>query len=155
MSFSSLMLLYIGGMSLIVAEIFVPGAIIGTIGFIMVLSSLIVAFMKFGAVTGGTLTVVSAVMGFAIFQFALRRLSLLTEQKTEDGFVAVEEGLERFLGLTGVVETPLRPVGTARFEAEPLTVMTRGELVSRGALVTVIRVEGDKVVVKEDQAAQA
>jgi membrane-bound serine protease (ClpP class) len=52
------------------------------------------------------------------------------------------------LGAQGVTLTPLRPAGTGLFQGERLDIMSEGEYVPANTPVTIVRVEGNRVVVR-------
>ena len=51
-------------------------------------------------------------------------------------------------GKEGEAATDLRPAGTVVMEGKKVDVVTSGELVVRGSKVKVVKVEGNRVVVK-------
>ncbi len=53
------------------------------------------------------------------------------------------------IGQTGVALSPLRPSGSAKFNAFRLTVVTRGEMIEAKREVRVIAMDGNSIVVKE------
>jgi membrane-bound serine protease (ClpP class) len=55
------------------------------------------------------------------------------------------------MGRTGTAVTSLRPAGTARFDDLLLDVVSEGMFIGAGTTVTVIRVEGPRVVVSPAQ----
>lgn len=72
----------------------------------------------------------------------------MKESLTKDqGFVPVEK--LSLLGTTGTSITPLRPSGTAMIGGERVDVVTEGSFISANAPVSVIKVEGGRIVVKE------
>ena len=56
--------------------------------------------------------------------------------------------LEHLMGHQGRAATQLTPSGKARFGNELVDVIADGEVISRGALVTVVAVHGNRVVVR-------
>lgn len=144
-------ILYLLGATCIVLEIFLPGAIVGIVGGIMVITSISWTYIDYGRGAGGLMTIASIAAGYALFRYTLRRFTLTTQQLPEDGYVAFEAGLDALLGQLGQVTTPLHPVGTALFGERRVTVISRGELISPGTSVEVIKVEGNKVLVREHQ----
>ncbi len=61
---------------------------------------------------------------------------------------ATEEGLGTLVGRQGVAQSPLRPSGIASFGERRVDVVTRGEHLAAGAIVRVLRVEGNRVIVE-------
>ncbi|MDF2938950.1 MAG: serine protease, partial [Paenibacillaceae bacterium] len=88
--------------------------------------------------------------GFVIYAFRKRgiwnKFILKDELKTELGYVS-QPVKEYLLGKTGKALTPLRPAGTAVFDGERVDVVTAGEFIGQGQPVTVVLVEGGRVVV--------
>jgi membrane-bound serine protease (ClpP class) len=66
---------------------------------------------------------------------------------TIDGEVTLEPGVR------GVAETDLRPSGAARLRERRVDVVADGEFVARGDRVVVVRVEGNRVVVRREDRA--
>jgi membrane-bound serine protease (ClpP class) len=147
-----LLLIYTMSLGLLIVEVFIPGGIVGSLGFVGVLTALTFTWTQHGVVAGGALTLFSALFGLGLVRLTLSRVSHTDAQSSKDGYVAVETGLEALRGRLGRVESQLRPVGTARFDDAPVTVITRGELIEVGAEVKVIDVAGDRVVVTRTTA---
>ncbi|MEW6490840.1 MAG: NfeD family protein, partial [Thermodesulfobacteriota bacterium] len=77
-----------------------------------------------------------------------RRLVLDTELPVEAGFGSAPEADRRWLGRRGVSLSPLRPAGIAEFDGERVDVVSQGDLIEAGQPVEVVRVEGNRVVVR-------
>ncbi len=146
--------LFIIGIILLVIEIFVPGfGIWAIIGIICLMSGVIMAAYDSSAAAlslgiGFILALVLA--GFVIYAFRKRgiwnKFILKDELKTELGYVS-QPVKEYLLGKTGKALTPLRPAGTAVFDGERVDVVTAGEFIQQGQQVTVVLVEGGRIVV--------
>jgi membrane-bound serine protease (ClpP class) len=76
-----------------------------------------------------------------------RRLSLRSEQKNEEGYVAPDPGYQKYLRKRGYALTVLRPAGTAMIEGNRLDVVTAGDFIEKGEAVRVVAVEGVRIVV--------
>jgi membrane-bound serine protease (ClpP class) len=57
-------------------------------------------------------------------------------------------GDQRWLGQRGTTTSPLRPAGVAEFDGERIDVVSRGEYVDAGEPIEVVRVEGNRIVVR-------
>lgn len=77
------------------------------------------------------------------------KLALQNRQQREDGYVAPLREMDAFTGKEGIALTPLRPSGTVEVEGQRLDVVTDGEFIAPGSQVTVVKVEGTRVVVKQ------
>jgi membrane-bound serine protease (ClpP class) len=53
-----------------------------------------------------------------------------------------------WIGAQGVTLTPLRPAGTGLFQGKRLDIMSEGEYVSANMPVTIVQVEGNRIVVR-------
>ncbi len=74
---------------------------------------------------------------------------ILKDSLTKDqGFVPVSEKLS-LIGLKGISVTPLRPSGTAMIADERVDVVTEGSFIQANVPITVVKVEGGRIVVKE------
>jgi membrane-bound serine protease (ClpP class) len=147
--------LFVLGLIMICLEIFLPGAIIGTIGGLALLSSVVLAFKQQGTVFGiwwlvGTLAVTLAGIYLAIKSFPRSRTGkILILQSSETGFVSGGEGLAVLVGKNGAAVSSLRPSGVAEIGGKRIDVVTGGEFIPAGKKITVVAVEGSRVMVKE------
>jgi membrane-bound serine protease (ClpP class) len=77
-----------------------------------------------------------------------RRLVLETELSTREGFASAPEADSHWLGKTGKAATPLHPAGIAEIDEERVDVVSDGEPIDAGELIKVVRVDGNRVVVR-------
>ena len=77
-----------------------------------------------------------------------RRLILDTGLGAGHASGAAPEGDLRWLGKRGRTSSPLRPAGIAEIEGERVDVVSEGELIEPGTPVEVIRVDGNRIVVR-------
>lgn len=143
--------LVVAGFLLVAAEIFLPGLIAGTLGFLCLAASVALVFHLHGAgpglvaalVVGGSCTV-GLVVWLKIFPqtFIGRRIVLSRRQKHEAPAAA------DLVGATGLALTPLRPSGTARVDGKRVDVTAVGEFLEEGAAVEVVAADGLRVVVR-------
>jgi membrane-bound serine protease (ClpP class) len=149
-----LIFLYLLGIALLCAEIYLPGAILGIIGAISLVLTVVVSFSRYGS-SGGfiALFVVSLTLALAMYFFVkffpgtwLGKKLLLSRNlnQPESG----ETKTESLLGKKGVALTDLRPSGMARIGADKVDVVTQGDYISKGKEVEVIGQEGNRIVVK-------
>ena len=69
-----------------------------------------------------------------------------------DAKVVAPETQAVSIGFAGVTRTALRPTGKAVFGEKVLEVSSRGEFVEAGRPVEVVRIDGNKVVVRSLEA---
>ena len=148
-----LLILLAAGMLLIGAEIFVPGAVLGTLGGIAFFGAVIVAFnisatlgfyTLFGVLILTVLTVVIWIKVFPKSEVG-RKMTL-----SEDGkaFKATE-AKPSLVGKQGTAYSGLRPAGYALIDGQRLDVVAEGGIIDKGQPVVVIKVEGNRVVVRK------
>ena len=150
------LLLFIGGISLIGLEMFIPGGIVGTVGVVTLVYAIIYVnkstyYIAFILVISLILAVILYYVNRNVFHkklMFLDRLVLNDSISTKDGYVASESRLE-LLGQKLIAYTDLRPAGVAVLENEKLDVVTDGDFVEKGNKIEVIRVEGMRIVVKK------
>ncbi|MBU7593634.1 NfeD family protein [Metabacillus halosaccharovorans] len=149
-------ILFILGVIFLIAELFVPGGILGILGFAGVIGSLYVASGNFVHMT------ISLLISFAVAFAAsillvkvfgkrmniFKKLILRDSTNTESGYVSNVSRRE-LVGAEGIALTTLRPSGTAVINDERLDVVTEGGYIIKGQKVKVIKVEGSRIVVRE------
>lgn len=139
-----ILVLYMAGLALIVAETFIPGLIIGLVGSGLIAVSVIFGFRHHWALGAGQI-VLTVLVAPAAFVAGIRRMSL---KSTLEGGATFTSDYAALAGKAGEALTDLRPGGVAALDGRRVDVVTNGELVPRGAPVTVIKVEGNRVVVR-------
>ncbi|MDD1503418.1 nodulation protein NfeD [Lysinibacillus sp. CNPSo 3705] len=152
------LLLFIVGLALVVAEFFVPGGIVGILGGVLILLSLILAGANMMQMLVAIfIALVVAIIGMVILMkffgkklHVLNKLVLMDATTTEEGYVSNVNRTE-LLGKVGTTVTPLRPAGTMLFGSERIDVVSEGGYVDAGKHVEVIKVEGSRIVVRQTE----
>ncbi|MGA0849667.1 MAG: NfeD family protein [Chthoniobacterales bacterium] len=145
--------LFVVGFLLIAAEVFLPGLILGTIGFLCLVASVALVFVQFGTSSGllaafvvGGLSLAGFLLWLNLFPrtFIGRRLMLRTQQPADQ-----TAGQNRTLvGESGEALTPLRPSGTARIGGKRVDVTAVGDFLEQGAALVVVAADGMRVAVR-------
>ncbi len=141
------------GFMLVVAEMFLPGMVLGILGAILLGASVVVGFTEYGA--GGGTVVFCVVMTGSIIAFFTwmnlfqrtgvgRNLTLGVSLGAGDDLPEVD-GL---LGKDGKAITDLRPSGKIEIEGKRVDVVAESAYVESGSEVTVIQASGSRVVVR-------
>lgn len=148
-------ILFIAGMALILAEFIVPGIVCGAIGALFVLASaglgcytypdyawIIILFEFVGVVF-------SIILGIYILSHsrAGKHLILQDSQQADSGWVAFDSD-ESLLGAQGEVLTALRPAGTIVVDKKRIDAVSDADFIDKGIAVRVIEVHGSRVVVE-------
>lgn len=149
-------LLFLIGFALLVAELFIPGGIIGIIGGAMVIISLLFAGANFVHMAYSILIAMFiAVIGMVIIMkfFGKRlhffnKLVLKDATTTEEGYVSNVNRIE-LIGKVGVAITPFRPAGVISVDNERIDAVSEGGYIDARKKIEVIKVEGSRIVVRE------
>jgi len=97
-------------------------------------------------------------IGAAIGLYLLGRLMIKTKfweqltspdiQKKEDGYTTTF-GWESLVGETGIADTDLHPSGWVKVDDQRVFVVSEGEFVEKGKSVQILKVDGNRIVVRE------
>lgn len=159
------LLLVVGGMALLALEFLViPGfGIAGILGALVLLAGLVLSLTG----DGDTAPVIVQAAGRVIFALLLavlssllflrllprlpfgRRLILETGLPASQGYESSPPGDHEWMGKRGRAMSPLRPAGIAEFDGTRVDVVSDGPLIESGAAVEVIRVDGNRIVVRQ------
>lgn len=150
------LILFIVGIALLLLEFFLPGAIVGIIGGLCILWSILIAgesvvqmgiylliAIAIAIVTGIILT---KVFGKRIQLF--NKIVLKDSTSSEKGYISNKSRLE-LIGLTAEALTALRPSGTIVVGDERIDAVTEGSFIDKGTKVKIIKAEGARIVVRE------
>ncbi|MCI4136460.1 nodulation protein NfeD [Bacillus vallismortis] len=149
-------LLFAGGVILILLEIFLPGGIIGLLGLGAIVASLFLAAGSF-TVMAISLLIASAVSitAFILLTRVLgkrmkffKKFVLNDSTNTESGYVSNQTRTD-LIGKVGITYTQLRPAGTVNIDDERLDVVSEGSFTEKDKKVKVVKVEGSRIVVRE------
>lgn len=77
-----------------------------------------------------------------------RRLVLSTGMDADLGYVSAPESDRRWLGRTGLAQTPMRPAGIAEIDGERVDVVADGGFIEAGTAIEVTRVDGNRIVIR-------
>ncbi len=149
-------ILFILGISFIVAEFFLPGGIAGVIGSLAVIGSIIMAganplYMAVSVLIAIGIAIIGMVIIMKFFGkklYLLNKMVLLDATDTDSGYVSNVNRIE-LLGRTAKTSTPLRPAGAIELDGERIDVVSEGIYIDRGKDVTIVKVEGSRIVVRE------
>lgn len=150
-----IILLYFGGLALILSEFFVPGMVCGILGGSMILASGVMGIMRapeytvfivLGELTG---VMLGTILGMYLLgrTRAANKLVLATNQNSDEGWVAADSDMS-ILHAEGEVLTQLRPAGIVVVNGKRVDAVSDGSFIDKGARVRVIEVQGARVVVE-------
>lgn len=151
-----LITLLAAGALLIGAEIFVPGAVLGTLGGLALFAAVIVAFgisslcgfyTSFGVLILTVLTVAVWIKFFPRTGIG-RKMTLSLDGSSFKSSSSRQE----LLGQVGTSVSQLRPAGFALIGGKRRDVVTEGSVIEPNQPVKVVKVEGNRIVVRKVEA---
>ena len=145
------------GTILIIIEMFTPGfAIPGISGLILLIfgivftaNSLIQGLLIFLLIMA-ILTVILILVIRSSSKGVLGKSPLIHKnaETSEEGYISTTD-MQVFVGKAGKAMSPLRPAGTCDFDGVRLDVVTEGDFIDKGSDVSIIKVEGRRIVVSK------
>ena len=161
--------LLIVGLSILIAEIFIPsGGLLGVITFLTLLVSIIFAYRAWGrshpdlfaAFCLMLLLLVPTAIGTGFYMLPrtpFGKKVLLEAPESDEVTPYLEESrrLEKLVGRWGVALTILRPGGLVEVDGMRLHAVSEGLMVDSGESVEVIRIRESQVVVRPGKAPQS
>ena len=148
-----LIALLLAGTILIGAEIFIPGAVAGTIGGAALFGAVVVAFDI--STNCGFYVLFGVFILVAFTTFAWIRLfpkSSIGQKMTlsVDGKAfKTPDPHQALFGKTGTTHSELRPAGYAMIDGKRIDVVSEGGIIDVNVPIRVIKVEGTRVVVRK------
>ncbi|MGH7346946.1 MAG: NfeD family protein, partial [Candidatus Rokuibacteriota bacterium] len=152
------------GVVLLALEIFViPGfGITGVLGILALFGGLALSLVGAGATGAGVIFAIGRVSlslllalaaSLALLRFLPhlpygQRLVLDTGLDARAGYASAPETDLKWVGKRGTSATPLRPAGIADFEGQRVDVVSQGEYIEMDAPIEVVRVDGNRIVVR-------
>jgi membrane-bound serine protease (ClpP class) len=152
------------GLILVAMEIFfIPGfGIAGVLGIVALLGGLGLSLIGSGATWDSWLSALgqvslSILVAILVALFLLRyfqrlpfgkRLLLKTSLLAKEGYASSPEEDQRWLGKRGTAATDLHPSGIAHLNGDRVDVVSDGEFINAGQAVEVLRVDGNRIVVR-------
>jgi membrane-bound ClpP family serine protease len=161
---SSILLLV--GLSLVIAEIFVPsGGVIGFLAFSSIAAAIVMAFYNSGPLTGAIFLIIACgavpLALAAAFRFLpdtpMGRRLLPTIPTAEEVLPDNEERrrLRQLIGRVGLVKSKMLPSGAVQVDDQTIDAVSEGMPLEPGQTVRVIEVRGTQAVVRAVDANAA
>jgi len=143
------------GLILIYIEFFIPGGIMGLIGGLLLVGSVVVILIS----DLGSLPLIFFIAVVFAALISVIKLALWQVRKTgKKGTVFLESDQEGFtasfydknlIGSLGKAESDLRPSGYVSIEGQSYQAISKGSFISKGSDIQVLGGEGSRLIVKE------
>jgi membrane-bound serine protease (ClpP class) len=143
------------GLLLIAVDFYLPGFVLGSIGIVLMLIAVSVAYRGYGLNAAAGLFLAEVVLGCTIGyiviktvpQTAAGKRMILAHEQT--GQSAATEPPTRLVGQHGVAQSLLRPSGMALLDGKRLDVVAESGVIESGSAIKVVAVEGTQIIVRK------
>ncbi|SCT82729.1 membrane-bound serine protease [Staphylococcus xylosus] len=147
------------GVIFVIIELFVVGAVIGIIGMALIVFSIItlgdnLVYMIANVVVALILSIIEWVILVKIFKRKipfLDKVVLKDSTNAEAGYTSHEDR-SHLVGQTATTSTDLRPAGIITYNNDRIDAVSDGSFILRNKQVTILEVEGTRVVVRENES---
>lgn len=151
-----ILILFVVGIVALLAELVLPGGILGVVGALCLFAAVIATYLEHGATAGTTALVVLVFIGIATLSFWMRLFHRLpfTKQLVLGESVGVDAEMRKkqdMTGRTGLALTDLMPSGRAEFDGDKIDVVAEGPAIRRDARVEIIDTRGPSIIVRESR----
>jgi membrane-bound serine protease (ClpP class) len=144
------------GLLCIFAEVFLPGGVLGILGWLLIGTSVVAAYQLWGFSAPFVLLLVGFVTaGVILYAIAIKLMpntaigKLIFLRNTQKGYNVSVPKEQEMLGKEGVALSFLRPTGFAEIDGMRVNVVTEGEFVDKDARIKVCDLKDNYLVVRE------
>ncbi len=147
--------LLILGFFLIIAELFLPGGIAGSLGAVLVFFSLTALTDSFGelllyiAIFIACVSLIIYILYKLIPREKFRNTLILSSRLNQESGFSSNADYSHLMGQMGITITILRPSGKIRVAGEIYYVSSEDKFIEKDKQVIVVGVEGSKILVRE------
>lgn len=152
-------ILFFGGIILIASEFILPGAIMGILGFCMLVGSVALGwnyYPDYGwliALIEFVVLIFTLVGGFWVMaNTRVKNLVVMDGVQNKDAGYAGPAQSPDLVGQTALSHTPLRPAGIIIVDDERIDAVSDGTYIEAGSEVIIVQVEGHRVVVEQAES---
>jgi len=143
------------GLLCIFAEVFLPGGVLGILGWLLIGTSLVAAYQLWGLSVPFLLLLFGFVAaGVLLYAIAIKLMpktpvgKLIFLRTTQKGYNVSLAGHREMLGKEGVALSFLRPAGFAQIDGKRVNVVSEGEFIEKNTRVKVCDFKDNNLVVR-------
>lgn len=159
---TTIIALFVAGIILVIAEFFLPGGVLGILGFLLIAASTVIGVMTYPQyslfiITGEVMgLVISVVIGmFILAKTPVGDVIVLGDTMSSEAGYTSPKMDPALVDQIAVAHTALRPAGTIMLNDERIDAVSDGTFIDAGSQVRIIQVEGHRVVVELAEDAEA
>jgi membrane-bound serine protease (ClpP class) len=153
---STVIILVCLGIFMLALEVILPGGILGICGGLCLVGAMIMTFLvdELDPYGMGARLAIAGVIGagsmtlLVLWMKNFHRMPFISHYILDAKAGESPRAESNLLGLTGVARSDLRPTGTAMIDGKRLEVVAEAGLIAHGSPVTVVKVDGFRIVVR-------
>ncbi len=148
-------LLQLGGVVIIIAEIILPsGGLLSILALGCIGYSLYMVFDTISTTAGMAFVAADIIMLPALVLLGIKLLAkspatLKKALSSKDGVTSQSPEMEAYIGKEGTALTDLRPSGTVNINGKRVDAVSRGEYIGKNSKIVVSSVTGNQIIVNE------
>lgn len=150
------LIIFVIGIILVIAELFLPGGIIGVIGFAAILGSFFLAtdnilHMGISIIIALFISIIASIFMVKVLgrkMSIFKKIILKDSTNTEQGYVSNINRTD-LIEKVGTTITQLRPAGKILVGEEIVDAVSEGSFIQKDKQVKIIKAEGSRIVVRE------
>lgn len=151
MSLELTIFVYAIALAILVLEAFIPsGGVLAVVGSVALMVSIYYSFVQHSVLMGVIQSLIAVIFIPAVVYFGFKKMTLRKNLEASEGFTSEKAGLAHLVTKTGSAYTNLRPSGIAIIDGKKVDVVTEGDMIDKDTPVKVIRVEGNRVIVRDN-----
>lgn len=144
-----LIALYVVGLGFILAEMFLPGGILGLLGVVGMVGGVVLAFLNNESLGWTLLAITGIIIPLLVVVWIKVLNRFYAIKSSEEGVSTRDETLVELEGQEGVTVSALRPSGVATISDRRIDVVSQGDMIDSGTRIKVVEVKGNRVVVRK------
>ncbi len=149
-----ILILCVVGIVAVLAELVLPGGILGVVGALCLVGAVIATYLGYGGVAGTIALAIVVLAGMATLSLWMRLFHRLpfTKQLVLDDSVGVDAEMRKkqdMTGRAGRALTDLMPSGRGEFDGEKIDVVAEGPSIRRDARIEIVETRGPSIIVRE------
>ena len=137
------------GLILIYLEFFIPGAILGAVGILFLISSLVMVGMSLSLTYFGVFFFVLVALVIFTLKLGLNRTKKIISLRGDQAGYVASSFDQTLIGKKGVVLSDLKPSGHIQIDNTPYQAISESLYIIKGTSIVVVGGRGSYLIVKE------
>jgi len=150
----TIIILSVVGIAAVIAELVLPGGILGVVGALCLLSAVVMTFVEYGTGAGTGAVVLLFLFGIATLSYWMKYFHKLPVTRSlilndEAGRDEEHDARQDMVGQSGTTLTDITPSGHVLIDGKKIDVMTEGPSIPKGSEVEITATRGPSIIVRK------